>query len=43
PDVISQLGLALPTYLLYEVSIIAVGWVEKQRAESAEAEPTAAE
>lgn len=37
PDVISQVGLALPTYLLYEVSIIAVGMVEKQRAK-AEAE-----
>ncbi len=32
PDVISQLALALPTYLLYEVSILSVQWVEKKRA-----------
>jgi sec-independent protein translocase protein TatC len=28
----SQIGLALPTLLLYEISIIASRWVEKQRA-----------
>lgn len=34
PDVISQLALALPTYLLYEASIVAVQVVEKKRAEA---------
>ncbi len=39
PDVISQIGLALPTIGLYELSIIAVRIVEKRReTESAEAE-----
>lgn len=33
PDPISQLGLALPTLLLYEVSILCVRMVEKKRAE----------
>jgi len=37
PDPISQIGLALPTLLLYELSIISVRMVEKRRAE-AEAE-----
>lgn len=32
PDVISQIGLALPTILLYEISIVAVQMVEKKRA-----------
>lgn len=32
PDVISQLSLALPTLLLYEVSVYLVGIVEKRRA-----------
>ena len=32
PDPISQLGLALPTLLLYELSIQAVRLVEKRRA-----------
>jgi len=32
PDVISQLSLALPTLLLYEVSVYLVGLVEKRRA-----------
>ena len=31
PDVISQLALAIPTYLLYEISIFAVRRVEKTR------------
>ncbi len=31
PDVISQIGLALPTMLLYEVSIFSVRMVEKKR------------
>ena len=38
PDVISQIALALPTYLLYELAIIAVGMIEKkQKAEREEA------
>ena len=32
PDPISQIGLALPVYLLYEVAIFAVKWVERRRA-----------
>src|SRR3989337_568900 len=28
PDPISQIGLALPVYLLYEVSIWSVRWIE---------------
>ena len=32
PDPISQLGLALPLLLLYEVSILSVRWVERGRA-----------
>lgn len=39
PDVISQLGLALPTLLLYEASIISVRFIERRRdAEQASAE-----
>ncbi len=39
PDPISQIGMALPTLLLYEISIIAVRMVEKKRAaEAGEAE-----
>lgn len=34
PDPISQIGLALPTLLLYELSILSVKMVEKKRAES---------
>ncbi|WP_342362924.1 twin-arginine translocase subunit TatC [Terrarubrum flagellatum] len=30
PDVISQLSLAIPTYLLYELSILSVGMIEKK-------------
>ena len=33
PDAISMIVMALPTWLLYEFSIYAVGWVEKQEAE----------
>jgi len=36
PDVISQIGLAVPTILLYELSIVAVRVVEKRRDEAAE-------
>ncbi len=32
PDPISQIGLSLPMYALYELSILSVKWVEKQRA-----------
>jgi sec-independent protein translocase protein TatC len=32
PDPMSQIGLAVPTILLYEIAIIASRWVEKQRA-----------
>jgi sec-independent protein translocase protein TatC len=32
PDILSQLLMAFPTLLLYELSIIAVAYVEKQRA-----------
>jgi len=38
PDVISQLGLAIPAILLYEASIIAVKMIEKNRAAVEEAE-----
>jgi sec-independent protein translocase protein TatC len=33
PDPISQIGLSIPMYALYEFSIFAVRWVEKQRAQ----------
>jgi sec-independent protein translocase protein TatC len=33
PDPISQIGLSIPMYGLYEFSIFAVRWVEKQRAQ----------
>ena len=33
PDPISQMGLALPTLLLYELSILSVKSVERKRAE----------
>lgn len=32
PDPVSQIGLALPMYLLYEISILSVRWIEKRRA-----------
>ena len=32
PDVISQIGLAIPTIALYEISIYCVRWVERSRA-----------
>ena len=34
PDPISQIGLALPMYLLYELSIWSVMWIEKRRAKA---------
>jgi sec-independent protein translocase protein TatC len=42
PDPISQIGLALPFYLLYEVSIWSVRWIEKMRAQREAAEAAAA-
>ena len=36
PDVISQIGLAIPTILLYEISIYCVRFVEKGRTAAAE-------
>ena len=37
PDIISQVGLGVPTILLYEISILCVAMVEKKRAEEAQA------
>lgn len=37
PDPISQIGLALPTIILYEISIICARWVEKKKIEEAQA------
>jgi len=42
PDPISQIGLAVPMYLLYELSILSVRMIERRRAK-AEAERAAAE
>ncbi|WP_417308643.1 twin-arginine translocase subunit TatC [Devosia sp.] len=41
PDPISQIGLALPMYLLYELAILSVRWVEKQRKAAESAAETA--
>ncbi|HVX83101.1 MAG TPA: twin-arginine translocase subunit TatC [Devosiaceae bacterium] len=41
PDPFSQVGLTLPLYLLYEVSIQSVAWVERQRAAKEAAEKAA--
>jgi sec-independent protein translocase protein TatC len=38
PDVISQIGLAVPTILLYEISIIAVSMIEKNRGDKDESD-----
>jgi len=38
PDPISQIGLSLPMYLLYELSILSVKWVERSRARTRAAE-----
>ena len=43
PDIISQFGLALPTLLLYEISIITVRIVERRRAAEAPTEDQAEE
>ena len=37
PDVISQIGLALPILVLYEISIVAARFVERRRAEDEKA------
>jgi sec-independent protein translocase protein TatC len=42
PDVISQLSLAVPMLILYELSVFSVRFVEKKRVE-AEAASAAAE
>ena len=42
PDPISQISLAVPTILLYELSIYAVRLAEKRHAASAAAAPKAA-
>jgi sec-independent protein translocase protein TatC len=34
PDIISQIGLAVPTILLYEVSILSVRFIERRRAQA---------
>jgi sec-independent protein translocase protein TatC len=41
PDVISQIALAVPILLLYELSIIAVRMVERRRAQAQAAEEAA--
>ncbi len=40
PDALSMVVMALPTVLLYELSILAVSWVEKQQAAAAAAKST---
>ncbi|MDP3314630.1 MAG: twin-arginine translocase subunit TatC [Devosia sp.] len=42
PDPVSQIGLAVPMYLLYELSILSVKWIEKRRAARLAAEGVAA-
>jgi sec-independent protein translocase protein TatC len=42
PDVISQIGLAIPLYLLFEISIFIARRMEKKRAEKEAAEDAAA-
>ncbi len=37
PDVLSQISLAIPALLLYEISILCVRWVEKDRERAARA------
>jgi sec-independent protein translocase protein TatC len=43
PDVISQVGLAVPILILYELSIIAVRMVERRRAQAEAAEAAGTE
>jgi sec-independent protein translocase protein TatC len=43
PDVLSQMSLAIPLLLLYELSVLSVGWVErKANADKAKADAAAA-
>jgi sec-independent protein translocase protein TatC len=42
PDLFSQVGLGIPLILLYEISIISVGFVEKKRREKRQADEEAA-
>jgi len=42
PDALSMVIMALPTVLLYELSIVAVSWVEKKQAEADAARDKAA-
>lgn len=41
PDLISQIGLGVPTLLLYEISILSVALIEKRRRTADENEPDA--
>jgi len=41
PDPLSQIGLALPTILLYEISIHAARWIERQKAREEKARAAA--
>jgi sec-independent protein translocase protein TatC len=34
PDVFSQIGLSIPLYLLYEISILSCRMIEKKREEA---------
>lgn len=43
PDPFSQIGLAAPTLLLYEISILAVRYIERRRRQEEEAREAAAE
>ena len=43
PDVISQIALAVPMLLLYEMSIYAAQWVERRREETSKAESAGVE
>jgi sec-independent protein translocase protein TatC len=43
PDIISQIGLAIPILLLYEISIVAVRMIERRRAEGEAAEESEGE
>ena len=36
PDIISQLGLGIPTLVLYEISILSVTLIERRRKKDAE-------
>ncbi len=41
PDPVSQIGLALPTILLYEISILSARFIERSRAKAKAAEEEA--